>query len=166
MRNERGATLIEMVLSVILIGIIGVVAANVFLFATRSVLTGNNVREATQVNRMAMDRMVREMRNIVDNKSVVAATANVFTFIDTSGNAISYTLVATNLNRTVGAATDLLAANVSAAPFSYLNTTGGNIPAPAVAPAATDIWWIEITLSVGSGSDTVQFRSRVHPRSF
>jgi prepilin-type N-terminal cleavage/methylation domain-containing protein len=171
MRNERGVTLIEMILSIVLIGIIGVIASSVFLYSTRSVLTGNNVREATQVNRMAMDRMVREIRNVVDNTRVVAADATTFEFVNVDGNTVQFQLTGTDLNRVFTVppnppVTDLLAANVSASPFAYLNTTGGNIPAPAVAPAATDIWWVQITLSVGSGSDTVQFRSRVHPRSF
>jgi prepilin-type N-terminal cleavage/methylation domain-containing protein len=171
MRNERGVTLIEMVLSIVLIGIIGVIASNVFLYSTRSVLTGNNVREATQVNRMAMDRMVREIRNVADNTRVTVATAGTFTYVDVDGNTISFTLAGTNLNRVFTvppnpAVTNTLAANVSGLTFTYLSTTGATIAVPTVSPAATNIWWVQITLSVGTGSEAVQFRSRVHPRSF
>jgi len=165
MRNESGITLIELVLSIVLIGIIGIVAASAFMFSTQSVLTGNNVREATQVNRIAMDRMVREIRNVEDNTSVVAAGASTFTYVDTGGSNISFTLAGTNLNR-VSATTDTLAANVSGLTFTYLDNTGTPIGAPAVSPAATNIWWVQIALTVGTGSSAVQFRSRVHPRSF
>lgn len=156
--------MIEMILSIVLIGIIGTVAAGAFLYSTESVLTGNNVREATQVNRLAMDRMVREMRNVADNTSVVAAGASTFTFVDTGGNNISFTLAGTNLNR-VSATTDTLAANVSALAFTYFTNTGA-AAVPNLSPAATDIWWVQIALTVGTGSSAVQFRSRVHPRSF
>lgn len=165
MRNENGITLIEMILSVVLIGIVGVVAGKVFVSLTQSVVTGQNVREGTQVNRIAMDRMIREMRNVADNTSVVAAGASTFTYVDTGGNNISFTLAGTNLNR-VSATTDTLAANVSGLTFTYLDNTGATIGAPTVSPAATNIWWVQIALTVGSGSSAVQFRSRVHPRSF
>jgi prepilin-type N-terminal cleavage/methylation domain-containing protein len=164
MRNERGVTLIEMILSIILIGVIGIVASNVFLYSTRSVLTGNNVREATQVNRMAMDRMIREIRNVADNTRVTVATASTFTYVDVDGNTISFTLAGTNLNR-VGTTTDTLAANVSGLTFTYFTNTGA-AAVPNLSPAATDIWWVQIAMTVGTGTDTVQFRSRVHPRSF
>ncbi|HUK55946.1 MAG TPA: prepilin-type N-terminal cleavage/methylation domain-containing protein [Nitrospiria bacterium] len=165
MRNERGVTLIELIFSVILIGIIGIVAARAFLYSSESVLTGTNVREGTQVNRIAMDRMIREIRNVANNTSVNTAGATTFTFVDTSNNTISYTLSGTNLNR-VTATTDTLAANVSSLTFTYLDNTGATIATPAVSPAATDIWWVQIALTVGTGSGAVQFRSRVHPRSF
>jgi prepilin-type N-terminal cleavage/methylation domain-containing protein len=171
MRNERGVTLIEMILSIILIGVIGVVASNVFLYSTRSVLTGNNVREATQVNRLAMDRMVREIRNVADNTRVLTANATTFEFLNVDGNTIKFQLTVTDLNRVFTvppnpAVTDLLAANVSALTFTYLSTTGATIAVPAVSPTATNIWWVQIALTVGTGTDTAQFRSRVHPRSF
>jgi prepilin-type N-terminal cleavage/methylation domain-containing protein len=166
MRNERGVTLIEMVLSIVLIGVIGIVASNLFLYSTRSVLTGNNVREATQVNRLAMDRMIREIRNVANNTSVTTATATTFAFTDTGGNAVDFTLVGTTLNR----AGTALASNVSGLTFTYLDNTGGTIALspgePKVSPLATDIWWVQIDMTVGTGTDTVQFRSRVHPRIF
>lgn len=171
MRNERGVTLIEMILSIILIGIIGIVAANAFLYSTRSVLTGNNVREATQVNRMAMDRVVREIRNVANNTSVVTANATTFEFVNVDGNTVKFQLTGADLNRVFTVppnppVTDLLAANVSASPFTYLDNTGVAIGIPTVSPATTDIWWVQIALTVGTGSEALQLRSRVHPRSF
>lgn len=164
MRNERGVTLIEMVLSIILIGVIGIVASNVFFYSTRSVLTGNNIREATQVNRMAMDRMIREIRNVADNTRVTVANATTFTYVDVDGNTVSFTLAGTTLNR-VGTTTDTLAANVLGLTLTYLDNTGATIAVPTLSPS-TNIWWVQIAMTVGTGTDTVQFRSRVHPRSF
>jgi hypothetical protein len=113
---------------------------------------------------MAMDRMIREIRNVADNTRVTVANAATFTYVDVDGNTISFTLTGTNLNR-VGTTTDTLAANVSGLAFTYLTNTGA-AAVPNLSPAATDIWWVQIALTVGSGSDAVQFRSRVHPRNF
>jgi prepilin-type N-terminal cleavage/methylation domain-containing protein len=165
MRNEHGVTLIEMILSIVLIGIIGAVAANAFLYSTESVLTANNVREGVQVDRLAMDRMVREMRNVAANTQVLTANANTFRYVDVDGNTISFTLAGTTLNR-VSATTNPLATNVSGLTFSYLDKSNGNILTPSVAPLATDIWWVQIVLTVGTGPQAVTLQSRVHPRSF
>jgi len=164
MRNERGITLIEVTLSIVLIGIIGVVAGNAFLYSTESVLTANNAREAMQVDRLAMDRMIREIRNVADNTSVLTANGTTFQYLDTDGNTISFTLAATTLNR-VSTTTDILAANVSGLTFTYLDNTGATITTPTLSPS-TNIWWVQIALTVGTGSQAVTLRSRVHPRSF
>lgn len=164
MRNERGITLIEMTLSIVLIGIIGAVAANAFLYSTESVLTANNAREAMQVDRLAMDRMIREIRNVADNTQVLTASGTTFRYVDVDGNTISFTLSGTNLNR-VSTTTDTLAANVSALTFTYLDNLNGNIATPTLSPS-TNIWWIQIALTVGTGPQAVTLRSRVHPRSF
>ena len=59
MKDERGVTLIEMVLTIVILGIIGWVASEAFLSSTKSVLTADSVREAAQENRLGIDRMVR-----------------------------------------------------------------------------------------------------------
>jgi prepilin-type N-terminal cleavage/methylation domain-containing protein len=168
MRNERGVTLIELILAIVLIGIIGSVAANAFLSSTQSALTANNVREAMQVDRTAMERMVREIRNVADNTSVLTANATQFEFVDVDGNTVSFELAGTTLNRVftappAAAVTNTLATNVTGLTFTYLTNTGAGA-APIVAPAATDIWWVVIDLTVGTGGAAVPLRSRVHPR--
>ena len=170
MKNEKGVTLIEVVLSVVLIGIIGIIIAETFLYSTRSVLTGNAVREATQADRLAMDRMIREMRNVRNNTSVITANSTTFEFVNIDGDTVKFQLTGTNLNRIFThppnpAVTNTLAANVSVLVFTYLDNAGVVIGgAPLVAPAATNIWSIQIALTVGSGGEAVQFRSQVHPR--
>ncbi len=172
MRSERGVTLIEMVLTIVLLGIIGIITAEVFLYSTRSVLTGDAVREATQVNRLAVDRMIREIRNVRNNTSVITANATTFEFINIDGDTVKFDLAGTDLNRVFtdppsAAVTNKLATNVSGLAFTYLDNTGTAIGgAPIVTPAATNIWSVQIALTVGSGAEAVQFRSQVHPRGF
>jgi prepilin-type N-terminal cleavage/methylation domain-containing protein len=184
MRNERGVTLIEMILSIVLIGIIGAVAANAFLFSTKSVLTGNLVREATQVNRLAMDRMVREIRNVGSNKCVQIAAPTDFKFVDGQNNAIEFSWAGAGSPLMRNA--DTLVGNVSSLIFTYYNNANPPVdittaPAPgppvvcpsppaatpcAASCAVTDIWSINIDLTTQSGTETMRLRSQVHPRSF
>lgn len=179
-RNERGVTLIEMILSVVLIGIIGIVAAEAFLYSTRSVLTGNAVREATQVNRLALDRMIREIRNVRDNRCVGFADDQKFRFVDSVNNTIEFSWGGTAgdpLTRTENAVTNTLVDNVNSLVFKYYNHADPPVDITALPPTVcatpcsssctqTDIWIINIDLTTQSGTETMRLRSQVHPRSF
>ena len=182
MRTERGVTLIELILVIVLIGIIGIVGAQVFLYSTQSVMTGNAVREATQVNRMAMDRMVREMRMVRDNQCVAVATPTTFSFIDTQNRVITYSWagVGSPIIRTENGVPNNLVDNVTNLTLTYFNAAGspgvditGNPPivcpaGPTCAAACpiTDIWSIQVNLEAQSGTESVAFQSSVHPRGF
>jgi len=175
MRNERGVTLIEMILSIILIGIIGAIAAQAFFYSTQSVLNGNLLREATQVNRIAMDRMIREIRNVRDNKCVQTATATDFKFVDGQNNTVEFSWAGAGaplLRNT----TDTLVGNVSSLTFAYYDNAGAGLaptspPDFCATPCAascgqTRIWSINIDMTTQSGTETMRLRSQVHPRSF
>lgn len=178
MRSENGVTLIELVLSIVLIGIIGIVAAEAFLYSTRSVLTGNVVREATQVNRLALDRMIREIRNVLDKKCVGFADDKKFRFVDTFNNTIEFSWSGTSgdpLTRTENAVPNTLVDNVSSLVFTYYNNADppGTIPTPTVCATPcsptctpTNIWTINMDLTTQTGTETVRLRSLVHPRNF
>ncbi|MBI3812386.1 MAG: prepilin-type N-terminal cleavage/methylation domain-containing protein [Nitrospirae bacterium] len=175
MRNERGVTLIEMILSIVLIGIIGIVAAQAFLYSTQSVLTGNSVREATQVDRLAMDRMVREIRNVRDNKCVQTAAAADFKFVDGQNNTVEFSWAGAGAPL-LRNATDTLVGNVSSLAFTYYDNANPPLDITAsptvcatpcaAACAVTNIWSININLTTQSGTQTVQLRSQLHPRAF
>lgn len=175
--NQKGATLIEMILGIVIIGILAYVVSDAFVYTSRSVLTANLAREATQSGRLAVDRMVREIRNVRDNRCVAAANGRTFTFVDMSNNTITFTwsgVAGTPLMRNA----DVLVDEVSNLSFTYYNN---NEPAPGAigvpivcgppntclpACAATDIWSVNIDLTTQAGTETMQFRSQVHPVNF
>ena len=175
--RERGATLIEMVLIIVLIGIIGAIAANAFLYASKSVMTANSVREAAQVNRLALDRMVREIRNVQSNRCVAVANANTFTFVDGQNNTIAYSWAGGAGNPLMRNA-DTLIGSVNNLTFTYYNSADPAVaiavPTVCASPntcsqticATTNIWYMRIDLTTVSGGETVPLRSQVHPRNF
>jgi len=178
--SEKGVTLIEMVLIIVLIGIIGVIATDTFLYSSKSVLTANAVREATQVNRVAMDRMIREIRNVRNNQCVATATPTTFSFVDPDNNTITYSLSGGSLVRTQNVTPNTLVNNVSSLAFSYFNnadppaditagppaTCAGANLCSATCPTPTNIWLVQIDLTTQSGTETMRLRSQAHPRSF
>ena len=177
MKDERGVTLIEMVLTIIILGIIGWVASEAFLSSTKSVLTADSVREAAQENRLGIDRMVREIRTVRDDRCIATATPTSFSFVDTENNAITYSWAGAGSPLMRNA--DTLIGNVSSLAFTYYNnaatpvdiTSGPPLVCPGPVPptcdsacAATDIWAVNIDLTTQSGTETMRLRSQVHPR--
>jgi hypothetical protein len=120
-----------------------------------------------------MDRMVREIRNVRDNKCVQTATATDFKFVDGQNNTVEFSWAGAGAPL-LRNATDTLVGKVSSLAFTYYSNAD---PPAEVAPtvcatpcaatcAATNIWSINIDLTTQSGTETMRLRSQVHPRSF
>lgn len=171
--NKRGVTFIEMVLSIVIIGVISVIVTEVFVYSSRSVITGNATRDALQTGRLAIDRMAREIRNVRGNRCVSAAGSTTFTFIDSDDATITYRQVGASLMRNG----NILLDRVSNLTFTYYDNMypPNPIAAPTVCPAPntcspactpTDVWSINIDLTTQVGTETLRLRSSVHPLSF
>ena len=85
-------------------------------------------------------------------------------FTDVNGATLGFQWINPTLNRWNGASNDPLASGVSGFSFSYLRNDGITL---AVLPADLSLlWFIDISLTDTQGTETVQARTRVHPRSF
>lgn len=159
-RSERGFTLVEVVLVVVLLSLFGALFGLGFVASTRATLAVDTRKEALQNARVALDRMAREVRMI---RSATAAditttipTASDLQFTDTYGNAIQFQLTGGNILRNA----DILAGNVTALTFSYLKNDG------TAAASEAEIWRIVMDLTVTVGTESVQLRTEVHPANF
>lgn len=160
--DQRGFTLVELVLTIILVGIIAGMAS-VFLRQGLNAFVAEDARaDITNQGRLAMERMAREIRMA---RSRTAAdlpgccNAGTLSFVNLNGIAIAYTTAAGNTitqNGTALAAGDTVVLN-----FSYFQQNG-------VTPAtlATQVWSIQIDLTVTMSGESQAYRVRVHPRNF
>ena len=181
MKNQRGATLIELVLAIIVISIIAYVVSDAFLYSSKSILAGNAARDATQSARFAVDRMTREIRNVRDKKCIQAATSTAFTFVDMGNNTVTFSWAGAGAPLMRNG--NILVDGVSNFSLTYYDNsyTAAAPPPPNVigAPttcaspntcltscASTNIWSVSIDLTTQVGGQTTQFRSQVHPISF
>jgi type II secretory pathway pseudopilin PulG len=172
--NQKGATLIELVLSIVVLGIIAYIVTDTFVYSSRSILTGNQARDATQSGRLAIDRMSREIRNIRDDNCVSTATNNMLSFVDANNNTIAYSWGGAAGNPLMRNG-NVLVDSVNNLTFAYYdnanppNAIAG--PATCAAPcsstcAPTNIWSVSINLTTQSGTQMMNFRSQVHPLNF
>ncbi len=166
----KAFTLIELIMTLVIIGALVWVG-------TAATLSGIDAwgffiqrKEILTDGRMAMDRMIREIRMIRDLTSVTAANSSTFSFVDINGSSIVFSVSSDVINRTENSFTNGLVGNVSGLTFTYLDSGGSQIITPLVSPFETDIRGIriEVSLAKGSGrpaSRPLNLRSEVWPRN-
>lgn len=92
--TESGFTLVEAVISIVIIGILSSGIAVFLLDALEGWRDVSYRKDATQLARVAVDRMTREMRNIErkpNNKgNITYASDQMITFTDIKGNSVTF----------------------------------------------------------------------------
>ena len=164
MRKVAAFTIYELVIVIVLVGIIFAVTAPLMLEVGRGWQLAQSRNELCSSAIVAMDRMIREIRQINNNTSVITANSSTFKFIDLNNNTITFNVSGGHLMRTVGAVSNQLADNVSALSFTYYNTNEAVIAIPQVSPASTDITRIVVDLTL-SAQTSLSCESGVSPRS-
>lgn len=159
--RESGFTLIEMVITIVVIGIIAGISAMLILQAMRGYSDQDVRADLTNQARLGIERMAREIREIRDCTAtdITTMAAGTFAFVDNAGNPIAYTTSGTDLTRNGTA----LASSVSGLTFGYLRRGG---PPDVAAVAAAQVWNVDVTLTVSRSGESHTHRIRVHPRGF
>jgi prepilin-type N-terminal cleavage/methylation domain-containing protein len=166
--HSKGFTLVEIVITIVLIGIISGIAAMIILQGVRAYSDEQSRSEVHYQARLAMERMAREIRSMRWNTALAQADITTMNptdvrYTDIQGNQMGFRLNIGNLlERTQdnGATWQTLATGVTALNINYFRQDGV-IPA-----AAATLWILEITMTDVQGMETLQMRTRVHPRNF
>lgn len=124
--NNKGFSLIEMVMVIILLGVIAAVGAMVLLEGVDSWVAVEHRKEAMDEARMAMERMVREIRggrryNYTFTSSQDITFRQYSSKSDTGPKVIRYNLSGQNLIRTEGGVPNTIASYVTFCNFSVYN---------------------------------------------
>jgi prepilin-type N-terminal cleavage/methylation domain-containing protein len=157
--HERGSTLVELIITIIVVGIIAGIIGMLMLQGIRAFMAQDTKASITSQGRLAVERMVRDIRTIRSRTGadIPIKTATTLSFVDTSGSAIVYTAGAGSVTRN-GVA--LASPNATGLMFTYFQQNG----TPAL--VATDVWVIQIDLTFAGTNESQDFRVRVHPRNF
>ncbi len=140
--KKNGFTYIELIISIVLIGIIAAIASELLAQGLNAFLTTQNITDANWQGQLAMERMIRDIRDIRSASDVSTNTATSLTFVDMLGNSIAYSLSGSNLMRN----SDVLARGVSALAFTYYDNNG------AVAGSTATLHYIKIGLTVSQNN--------------
>lgn len=140
--QKKGFTLIEMVFVIIILSIIALIASRVMGAAFNSYYDNQNIVNANEQGRLALERMVRDIHAVNSPSSVTTANATSLTFTDVNGNAVTYALSGSQLQRN-GVT---LADGVNTLTFGYYDGAG------AVTGTTTAIRYINVTLNITQNS--------------
>ena len=160
MHREKGFTLIELVITMVLIGIIAYIVAIALSTGIKAYFTTDFRKEALDQTRIAMERITREIRNVrslgrsIDADGFIDAeigTANgtQFCFNDVNNKTISFRYDGANnifrqewtpadLTACSGVGGNILAANVTALNFQYILANGAITQTPDTLSAPED----------------------------
>lgn len=159
--KSNGFTLVEIVITIVLIGILSGVAAMIIMQGVRAYSDEQSRSDVHYQARLAVERMAREIRQIRSRTDISTWTDTNMRFTDASGNVVGFEHVGSNINRWDGATDTVLASGITPFDYNYFQQDG-TTPAGAVA----NIWFVEITFTSQQGSESAQMRTKVHPRNF
>ncbi|MBI4683862.1 MAG: type II secretion system protein [Nitrospirae bacterium] len=165
-RGKKGFTLIELVITMVLISIVAFIAADAISTGLKAFFATDNRNEALQQVRIAMERTTREIRNVRSSADVGTGNATQFCFINTDGTMVSFryssnTIIREEPAACPGGAGNTLANNITALTLSYIRSDGTSDA--AFSAANTKRIRLVITSTVSGESVTLQ--SEVWPRS-
>jgi prepilin-type N-terminal cleavage/methylation domain-containing protein len=158
-RNQAGVTLIELVITIVIVGIIAGITGILLLSGVREYTAQDARASITSQGRLGIERMAREIRLIRSRTAadIPIMTGATLSFVDISGNAVVYASGAGSVTRN-GVA--LASSSSAAVTFSYAQQNG------TPAGSAAQVWMIQVDLTFASGNETQSFRVSVHPRNF
>ncbi len=161
MKEHRGFTLIEVIMVIVIVGIIAGLAAMIISHGVRAYSDEAARSDVHYQARLAMERMVREIRMIRSRTDIAAMTTTNLVFTDVYGNTVGFDYTAPPaLRRWDGAAFNNLASSIISFAFNYYQQ---DLATPATGSA--DVMLIEITMRVQQGAEALDMRTRVFPRS-
>jgi prepilin-type N-terminal cleavage/methylation domain-containing protein len=176
MNAKRGFTLIEMIMSIVIIALLAALSAPLLqgLSDLFSFQTNRGVLEETGL--YAQARMTREMRRMRNDTSLLAATRNNFEFIDRDNVRIRYYLSGNTVRRTQNGNDRIFLDNVQAdgLVFTYYAdaeaATAENGDTSAVIPVSgagvkTNLRYVKILIRMQNRGQTYEIRDAVRLRN-
>jgi len=172
-RRERGWTLIEMVMVVVVFSIVATIGARLMSTMFLSYFTARDITSSDAQARVAFERMTRELRQIrtATAADLDPASAAQVRFIDSDGNGVCfYRDAATNrlMRSADGPATACgttlpqpLSDFVAGLNFVYYVNDGRTTTA-----TATAVYYVTVRVNVQDNNVSDTLRATIHPRNF
>lgn len=139
-RKQSGFTLIEIVLVMILAGIVTVIASKIISTQLNSTYTNTILSEADAQVRIALDRMVRELRNAASSGSFTSYSNNTrVEFVNSDNETVRFRRAGSRIVRGSRA----LADNIQTMTIDYFDKNGSSVSPPTAAEPT----YIRITIT-------------------
>ncbi len=146
---QRGFTLIEMIIVMVIMGILLATGVKFLTMGFNAWSRGQGYVDADSQGRVALSRIAMDLHNLRSAPDIATATATTLAFTDLYGNAVSYQLSGTQLQRNgLG-----LANYVQSINFSYFTCAGGTLTPPVTGANIALICFIQASLVINENSN-------------
>jgi len=162
-----GFTLIEVVITLIVVGVLATIGARIMSTAFQTYFAGREIAQDDAQVRYALERMTRELRGVRSPADLTISTQNKIKFVDFSDTTISYRLSGTQLQRSQDNETSYqpLAENINTLTITYLRNDGQTAELFSGNPLL--VYYVTVQLRVVSqGVVDMTYRGTVKPVTF
>jgi len=164
--SERGFTLMELVVVMVVVGVLSVTIAPFIKVNIDSYIQVRDGKNALQAARIGLNRMVEEMKRIQTSSDIYWGFSNSIQFNIPDGNggtlSINYNLDSHNLE--LERNNRKLLEGVRAFNLTYFRSNGSQKSPPFWWPS--DLWRIKIQIEVGTDEQHFTLSKQVTPRNF
>lgn len=154
MKKYLGFTMVELLISIVVISIISVVVGKIMIQGFRSYQTYQNANDIDVQALIALEMLTNDIHTIRSTADITTATASSLAFVNTSGTTVTYSLSSSQLQRN-GVN---LANGVSGLSFAYLDSAG------VTTSTASLVRYITTTLTMTQGNLSMGFTTLVGTR--
>lgn len=159
LRLQRGFSLIEMVIVIIILGIIVGMSSQLLMQGLYSFPTGADLIDANWQGQLAIERMSRDILQVRSASDISSMTSSNFGFTDLDANTISYSLSGTDLILTQNGSSQTLAQNIQSLTFSYFDHNG------ASTVSTTSVSYVKMSMTVTTSNVTYSLTTMIYPRN-
>ncbi|NOY77761.1 MAG: type II secretion system protein [Calditrichaeota bacterium] len=160
--GEKGFTMIELIVVIVMTSIIAGVVARFLVFGVDAYHFVDERKRALHEARLALHLMNSEFRQVRDPSGLYIAQDDKLQFVNYSNQVNTY-LYSNNRLFKNGFT---IAENVTSFHFYYLKADGTYLQTPVSADSLTYVWNIEASYTIQMGAQSVPFHLLVHPRNY
>ena len=169
LKHEKGYTMIELIVSVVLIGIVSSLLAYVMVTII-GVLQDNRIKKELLLDGYnASARFVREFELVDDESDLLIAGSSQIQFntvIDGINYTIQYQIVGDELQRRVNAGTPVILCNDIIGSFNYFQKNHTSITAPLSNPQMRTVRRVRLNLTTSFGAIIYNFSVDAFPENY
>ena len=154
----------EAVVTIAIVGIIGVIFAQTFQYGVSQYIFGSEVAAEDAKGRLLLERVSRDLRMVRSANDISAFTSTQFAYTDATGAFVNYQYSSGTLRLTrqeSGGNARILADTIGGLTFSYLQSDS-----VTTASTAGQIRLIQLSATISSSNVSAVYRTTVAPLAY